>query len=214
MNLREGFGTLQTAAFRAVLAARRMLPRKTIVAFGSGKDRINSILVINLDRQRGRWRSLRQELSRFSAQDGRPLSELAVRLSAIDARDGRETAPTADVDPIYTMADQLFVQPDPRLEECFGCGEAIHMTRQEIAVARSHVEAWKRIARGFDEHVLVLEDDVYFVAGAAGLIDRGWREALKDQASGSVATTRIPLLPGRGRYSGPSRCLREPVSAY
>ncbi|MFD3264025.1 family 16 glycosylhydrolase [Phenylobacterium ferrooxidans] len=179
MNLREGFGSLRGVSFRVALAARRLLPPKSIHAFGPGDDQIGAILAINLDRQPGRWRWLQQELGRFRAQGGRRLSQLVERLPAIDARDGRETAPTADVDPIYTMGDQLFVQPDARLEECFGRDQAIRMSRQEIAVARSHVEAWKRIARGPHKYVLVLEDDVYFVHGAHRLIDQGWRAALQ-----------------------------------
>ena len=53
------------------------------------------------------------------------------------------------------------------------------MTRQEVAVARSHVEVWKAVATGSDDHVLVLEDDVWFRRGAAAAIDRGWRAALR-----------------------------------
>jgi GR25 family glycosyltransferase involved in LPS biosynthesis len=186
MNVREGFGIVRGAVFRTALAARRLLPRRRVQAFGPGDDRIGAILAINLDRQPARWHRLKQELDRFLGHDGNHLVDLADRLPAIDARDGRETAPTADVDPIYTMGDQLFVQPDSRLEECFGRDEAIRMTRQEIAVARSHIEAWKRIARGAHEYVLVLEDDVYFVRGAARLIDRGWRAALQDRSSGEM----------------------------
>jgi GR25 family glycosyltransferase involved in LPS biosynthesis len=182
MNIREGLGILRGTTFRTALAARRLLPRQSISAFGLGDDRIGLILAINLDRQPERWRQLTQELDRFKGSGGESLADLAQRMPAIDARDGRETAPTADVDPIYPMRDQLFVQPDPRLEECFGQDEPIRMTRQEIAVARSHIEAWKRIAQGPDENVLVLEDDVYFVAGAAQLIDRGWRAAMKDRS--------------------------------
>jgi hypothetical protein len=52
------------------------------------------------------------------------------------------------------------------------------MTRQEVAVARSHVEAWKTVATGAEEYVLVLEDDVWFLPGAARAIDRSWRAAL------------------------------------
>ncbi|ESY65266.1 hypothetical protein X742_23310 [Mesorhizobium sp. LNHC232B00] len=88
-------------------------------------------------------------------------------------------AATADVDTTYRMGDQLFVQPDARLQECFGLDEPIRMTRQEVAVARSHIEAWKAIANGSDGHVLVLEDDIWFRRGAAAAIDRGWRAALE-----------------------------------
>jgi hypothetical protein len=52
------------------------------------------------------------------------------------------------------------------------------MTRQEVAVARSHVEAWKAVASGADGFVLVLEDDVWFKPGASATIDSGWRAAL------------------------------------
>lgn len=124
---------------------------------------------------------MRRELGRFASSDGSSLIRLATRLSAVDARDGRETAATADVDPIYRMRDQLFVQPDARLEECFGMDEPIRMTRQEIAVARSHIEAWKTIAAGEHDDVLILEDDVWFTVGAAKLIERGWLAALERQ---------------------------------
>jgi hypothetical protein len=97
----------------------------------------------------------------------------------VDARDGRAVAATADVDSTYCIGDQLYVQPDARLEEYFGADEPIRMTRQEVAVARSHVEVWKAVATGSDDHVLVLEDDIWFRRGAAAAIDRGWRAALR-----------------------------------
>lgn len=108
-----------------------------------------------------------------------PLPSIVRRLTAVDARDGRAVAATADVDSVYLMRDQLFVEPDARLEECFGLDTEIRMTRQEVAVARSHVEAWKAIAAGDNNFVLVLEDDVWFRGGAAGAIERGWDVALR-----------------------------------
>lgn len=177
MNVREGAGHFRTTLFQVAMAVRRLLPRQPIQAFGNAEGKITGILVINLDRQPTRWRRIQRELGRFKTVDGTPLGKITSRLPAIDARDGRETAPTADVDPIYRLQDQLFVQPDERLAACFGPDEPIRMTRQEIAVARSHIEAWKRIASGTEQHVLILEDDAYFVPGAAGLIDRGWRAA-------------------------------------
>lgn len=183
MNLREDLDLLHGRILRAVLAVRQLLPRKPIMAFGPGSDRIGAIIAINLDRQPTRWRRLQREFDRFTTCNGRSLTCLVERLAAIDARNGRETAPTADVDPLYRMGDQLFVQPDPRLEECFGRDEQVRMTRQEIAVARSHVEAWKQVAQGPHEYVLVLEDDVYFARGAARLIDRGWDAALRGRSA-------------------------------
>jgi GR25 family glycosyltransferase involved in LPS biosynthesis len=104
---------------------------------------------------------------------------MARRFSAVDAREGRAVAATSDIDPIYRIGDQLYVQPDARLEECFGRDEPIRMTRQEIAIARSHVEVWKAVAAGSHDHVLVLEDDIWFRHDAATSIDRGWQAALR-----------------------------------
>lgn len=100
------------------------------------------------------------------------------RLAAVDARDGKAVAATADVDAVYKMRDQLFVHPQQELADCFEPDEIIRMTRQEIAVARSHVEAWKAIVAGRDEYVLIVEDDIWLKPGAARAIDRGWQEAL------------------------------------
>lgn len=147
-------------------------------AFGDRPDQIGGILILNLDRQPIRLRRTLRELGRLQTADGKPLTSITSRVSAVDAKDGRAVAATSDVDPIYKLSDQLHVQPDAQLEECFGADQIVRMTRQEIAVARSHVEAWKTIAFGTTEHVLVLEDDVWFRAGAAASIDRGWREAV------------------------------------
>jgi hypothetical protein len=69
------------------------------------------------------------------------------------------------------------------LEACFDVEEPVRMTRQEVAIAQSHIEAWKAIAASSCEHVLVLEDDIWFRAGAAAAIDGGWRAAVRRQAS-------------------------------
>jgi GR25 family glycosyltransferase involved in LPS biosynthesis len=119
-----------------------------------------------------------KELRRFRTSDGARLTSITRRLAAIDARDGRSIAATADVDPMYRIGDQLHVQPDARLAGSFAADEPVRMTRQEVAVARSHVEAWKAIAAGTDEFVLVLEDDAWFRPGAKAAIDNGWRAAL------------------------------------
>jgi GR25 family glycosyltransferase involved in LPS biosynthesis len=155
-----------------------LFPTRRISAFGRGADRIGSILVLNLDRQPARWRLMVRELGRLRTSDGAPLTSIVSRFAAVDARDGRAVAATSDVDPNYRLADQLYVQPDPRLEECFGGDTPVRMTRQEVAVARSHIEIWKVIATGKNNNVLVLEDDVWFKPGAAAAIDRGWRAAL------------------------------------
>ena len=179
MNLERASGLLRKFTFRTVHAVTSIIPGGEIDAFGSGRDKIEAVVVINLNRQPGRWHRVKRELGRFRTGEGAPLTAIVKRFAAIDARDGRAVAATADIDPNYCIGDQLYVQPDSRLSECFDVDEPMRMTRQEIAVARSHIEVWKTIATGPHKYVLVLEDDVWFRRGAAALIKRGWQAALK-----------------------------------
>lgn len=177
MNLRQMVSPMKRLAFQAHRAIAVILPGGRIRAFGPDRGQIGTILVINLERQPERWRRVARELARFRTSTGAPLTSVTRRLVAVDARDGRAVAATADVDPVYRIGDQLHVQPDERLAACFAEDEPVRMTRQEVAVARSHVEAWKAIATGAEDYVLVLEDDAWFTPGAAAAIDRGWDAA-------------------------------------
>lgn len=178
MNLSKVVSPFRTIAFSAWRSLTVHVPGGRIRAFGQGAGQIGGILVINLDRQPRRWRRVTRELGRLRTSEGVPLTSITRRLVAVDARDGRGAAATGDVDAIYRIGDQLHVQPDARLAECFADGEPVRMTRQEMAVARSHVEAWKVVAHGTDEFVLVLEDDIWFTPGARSVIDRAWSAAL------------------------------------
>jgi len=177
MNLAEALDPLRAAAFQAWRATVAAIPGGRIEAFGRNGDRIDAILVINLDRQPKRWRRVARELQRFTTADGDNLMSIVRRVAAIDARDGRAVAATADVDPVYKIGDQLFVQPDERLAHSFPAEEPVRMSRQEVAVARSHIETWKAVATGPDSIVLILEDDAWFKPAARDSIDEIWREA-------------------------------------
>jgi len=157
MNLNKVVSPLGTLAFRTWRSLTVFVPGGRIRAFGGGTGQIAAIMVVNLDRQPRRWRRVTRELRRFRTSEGVPLMSIARRLAAVDARDGRAVAATVDVDAMYRIADHLYVQPDARLAECFAEDEPVRMTRQEVAVARSHVEAWKAVATGTDDYVLVLE---------------------------------------------------------
>src|SRR4051794_35702349 len=179
MNLSRVVSPMRMSVFRAWRSLTVWMPGGRIRAVGEGAGRIEAIIIVNLDRQPKRWRRVTRELGRFRTSDGTPLPQITRRLAAVDARDGRAVAATADVDPMYRIGDQLYVQPDARLAESFAKDEPVRMTRQEVAVARSHVEVWKAVATGKDNYVLVLEDDVWFTPGAATAIERGWHAALR-----------------------------------
>ncbi|MCW5870168.1 MAG: family 16 glycosylhydrolase [Candidatus Eremiobacteraeota bacterium] len=177
MKLQEFSGRVERLVFRASRALMSFCYGGQISAFGAGKGKIGEILIVNLDRQPKRLQRTLRELARFRTDDGVLLSSISRRLTAVDARDGRAVAATADVDQTYPIGEHLHVQPDARLEECFGLKERVRLTRQEVAVARSHIEAWKYVVNGPANHVLVLEDDIWFAHGAALAIDRGWLAA-------------------------------------
>ena len=177
MNLKNSFGVPKSQLFRFMRAVCGLFPGGKGSAFGSSEGKISKILVINLNRQPKRWRNLCRELGRFRTSNGSSLLSITKRFAAVDARDGRAVAATHDVDTNYKVGDQLFVQPDSKLAACFDEQEPVKMTRQEVAVARSHIEVWKSIAAGNDEYVLVLEDDVWFKHGAMRKITSAWNDA-------------------------------------
>jgi hypothetical protein len=96
MNLRPALSSLRRFAFRIVRATASIIPGGRMAAFGSGNDMIESILVVNLDRQPGRWRRVLRELGRFRTSDGAPLTSIARRFAAVDARDDRREFSTRD----------------------------------------------------------------------------------------------------------------------
>jgi GR25 family glycosyltransferase involved in LPS biosynthesis len=161
---------------------RRLLPRQQSHAFGpsieSEPHRIGRIYVINLDRQPDRWDEVSRELNQVLDSSRAALTKLTVRYHAVDARsfafaplEGKE------VDPFYTLGDQLFVEPQPRaLPDRLELNRPIRMSQPEVAVALSHIGVWRKIAAGEHAYALVLEDDVWFRRGFARHLDRAWVE--------------------------------------
>jgi GR25 family glycosyltransferase involved in LPS biosynthesis len=180
MNLTKDMFALNRFFYRLRLQARWLLPRQRCKAFGPAHPdrRVERIYVINLDRQRARWAAVERELDQILDCSGSALSERTVRFSACDATNFADLPEMDDeVDPIYTLRDQLLVEPQPRiLPQQLDLDRPILMTWQEVAVARSHVAVWHKIAAGKDAYALVLEDDVCFDWGFSRYFDRAWHE--------------------------------------
>jgi GR25 family glycosyltransferase involved in LPS biosynthesis len=164
------------------LKCRTHLPRQQCVAFVPPPDAqqsgIGPIFVINLDRQPQRWANVLRELSCILDASGKPLSDRALRYSACDAQsDAEQLVHGGDIEPFYTLGDQLFVEPQPlAVPDAFDLTRPIRMSREEIAVARSHIGVWKIIARSTAPYALVLEDDIWVERGFGRVVDRAWRE--------------------------------------
>jgi len=172
--------------FRFWLTLRRLLPRRKCQTFGvqvaEKGPGIEKIYVINLDREPNRWSKMEQELRHILDSSGAELLSLTERHVAIDANEFSQEPPKdADIDPFYTLGDQLFVEPQPlvlptRLE----LNTPIRMSRAEIAVARSHINVWRQVAASNHEYVLILEDDVWFHSGFARYLDQAWDEVVAE----------------------------------
>lgn len=182
MNLSKPLRDCSKLLCRVFMSLRRFLPKQKSQTFDSVKAKeslgVERIYVINLDRQRDRWRDMQRELALVLDASQTELTELAVRYSAVDVRDFVVFPPKDDeISPFYTLRDQLFVEPQPdALPPRLELDRPIRMSWPEIAVARSHIGVWRQIAAGEQEYALILEDDVWFHRGFARQLDLVWDE--------------------------------------
>ncbi len=182
MNLTSPWSLPSKFIFHIMIICRRLLPKKRSSAFGTfstkEKPKIEHIYVINLDRQTDRLTKMEQELRHVLDYSGVELWNLTERYAAVDAthilKDPRKDE---DIGPIYTLRDQLFVEPQPlTLPTKIELDSPIQMSRPEIAIARSHIDVWRRVIASEYEYALVLEDDVWFRSGFAKKLDQAWSE--------------------------------------
>lgn len=182
MNLSKPLGVVPRLLYSLLLQCRAHLPRQKCRSFAQLSDYqqsgIGPIFVINLERQPQRWVDVLRQLSCILDGTGNPLSERVIRYSACDARsDAQQLLDTSDIESFYTLGDQLFVEPQPHaLPAAFDLTRPIRMSREEVAVARSHIGVWKSIAQSTAPYALVLEDDVWVERRFGRVIDQAWRE--------------------------------------
>ena len=145
-----------------------------------------------------------RELDCILDASGKPLSERVVRYSACDAQvDPPEFLDGADVDPFYTLGDQLFVEPQPHaMPDAFELGRPIRMSQAEIAVACSHIGVWKAITQSSASYALVLEDDVWFKRSFGRMLEQAWRE-MEDADRASPRFDVLYVSYGEVRHGAP-----------
>ena len=146
-----------------------------VFSMNGERGSIGRIYVINLDRRLDRWQRVSRELSRFRDRHGNSLRTLTRRFSATDARYLGTPTGLSDLRPYFTLAEQLLVDPNPLLNDIGeSASRRIAMTKQEVAVALSHIEVWRAIADSDVENVLILEDDIFFKFGFVRALDKAW----------------------------------------
>jgi len=182
MNRNKSFQTPWKFIFRIGISFRRLFPVKNSYAFGifnsSNQKKIECVYVINLDREPTRWIQMKQELKHVLDWSGSEIMNLTKQYHAVDARNFIQYPnKDKDIDPVYTLGDQLYVEPQPlTLPSNLDLNSPVLMSRSEIAVARSHIDIWRRVATSGYEYVLILEDDVWFRYGFAKHLDQVWHE--------------------------------------
>jgi GR25 family glycosyltransferase involved in LPS biosynthesis len=192
MNLSQPLRSVSRLLHTLFLQCQSRLPRQQCLTFLSpsdaGRSGVGPIFVINLDRQPSRWAATVHQLDRILDAAGRPLSDRVVRYSACDGQvDATEFGDGSEVDPFYTLGDQLFVEPQPdAVPDAFDLSRPIRMSQAEIAVARSHIGIWKTIAQSSASYTLVLEDDIWFERSFGRILEQAWREMEDTDRANSI----------------------------
>jgi GR25 family glycosyltransferase involved in LPS biosynthesis len=116
-----------------------------------------------------------------------------------------------DINPYYTLGNQLFVEPQPdALPDSFDLERPISMSAAERAVAHSHINVWRTIAQSTSTYTLVLEDDVWFERGFGRIVDQAWREM--EDADRTVPGFDILYVSYKEvRYGAPKKLLSKNV---
>lgn len=216
MNLSKPFSSLSSNLHKVFLKWRTYMPKQRSLTFYKSSDDsqtgIETIYVINLDRQPNRWSDIVRELDSILDATGKPLAECAVRYSACDAQvDHFNLLENNEVEQFYTLDDQLFVEPQPLAEpDVFDLTQPIKMTKAEIAVASSHIGIWKKIAQSSAPYALVLEDDVWFKRNFGQLLDQAWKE-MRDADRGSPEFDILYVSYKEVRYGAPKKLLSDNV---
>lgn len=216
MNLSKPLRDASRAFYSFFLHFRTYLPRQLCHTFVQPSDAnqsgIGPIYVINLDRQPGRWNNVLRELACIRDAGGKSLAELVIRYSACD---GQSNAPQLlhgnDVEPFYTLADQLFVEPQPHaLPDEFDLTRPIGMSRAEVAVAYSHIGVWRAIAKSNASYALILEDDVWFERGFGRIVDQAWHE-MEDADQTSPTFDVLYMSYKEARFGAPKELVSKNV---
>jgi len=183
MNRNRTLGPILSWVYKASLKIRKLVGRKKCSAFSSSKkgssfQKIERIFVINLDRQPHRLNNVFKEFSPVLDENSSSLKNIIVRVPAVDASqlDSDSLNQLETVRRTYTLAGQLYVDPCKALPQNLDLDMSIEMSQQEIAVALSHIETWKKVAHGDEQYALVLEDDIYLHHKFPAYVENIWKE--------------------------------------
>jgi len=175
MNIITGNQTFLLFKYRLNQLVRFFSRQEKLRAFGHTGKLINKVFVINLDRQKERWRNIQKELDVIALENKKSLLDFTEKFSAIDAK--KQSIKTNEICSDYKLQDQYYVDPNPQLLNIIREREInIDLTNQEVAVALSHVSIWKKIVNENISSALILEDDIYFENKFSNKLNSLWKE--------------------------------------
>ncbi|EFC9840360.1 glycosyl hydrolase family protein [Escherichia coli] len=187
MNIKNNLKGISRFFYSFYLRSRLLLPAQKSSTFNTlnqNEGVISRIYAINLEREAIRWADLNKELGKILDKSNKKLTSQLTRFSAINAKEMSGILNEEEVIPYYTLADQLYVDPQPKiLPDKFDLDVPIKMSKAEIAVALSHLNVIRLVAEGSDAYALVLEDDVYFERDFAKTLDAAWSEMIQADRS-------------------------------
>jgi GR25 family glycosyltransferase involved in LPS biosynthesis len=170
---------------------RRIFTKKKCSAFNISTNNkkiecIEKIYVINLDRQPNRYERVQSEFSKIMDISRNSLTNILERVTAVDAINLERDTPIDNINSKYTLGEQLFVDPCQALPKDLNLDMNINMSKQEIAVALSHIKVWEKIASGAESYALVIEDDICLHPNFSSLMEKSWNELIKKENKGNL----------------------------
>ena len=118
MNFNKHLKGINRFLYSFYLRSRLFFPAQKSSTFSTLDQRgegISRIYAINLDREKVRWLDLNKELDKVRDKSNKKLTGQLTRFSAINAREMSGVLNEEEVIPYYTLADQLYVDPQPRI---------------------------------------------------------------------------------------------------
>jgi len=170
---------------------RRIFTKKKCSAFNASTNNkkiecIEKIYVINLDRQPNRYDRVQSEFSKIMDTSRNSLTKILERVKAVDAINLEQDTLIDNINSKYTLGEQLFVDPCQALPKDLNLDMNINMSKQEVAVALSHIKVWKKIASGTEPYALIIEDDICLDPNFSSLMEKSWNEIIKKKNKGSL----------------------------
>lgn len=187
MNIVNENRLIQKIVFFFKRLIRRLGTRNEVKVFGSSEDEIGTVYIINLDRQKNKWEQFQKEAKFQKIKGNKVLYDFCYRISAIDGKKiGLKEFTSNQIASSYNLSEQYYVDPDPRLLSIIRNRDiSVNLSKEEIAVALSHVKIWQKIVDENQSYSLILEDDVFFEREFANSVNQIWQELPVNRYDGS-----------------------------